>query len=389
MLRLGPLLAAACIALAPVPARAADLGWEQWKAIPGALDVDGTRSDGSLIVAGSAALYLVDPQGTVTDFARGPGGYHEDKGVEAYLAMSPGNHVSAAGCDFARDDTFLLRMHVPLGVNRVSAAGDESGPFTNLTGVSALTGIAFDTVGDFDHRLLVMGVSGSRTTVFAVDCNGDAQVITSTSPVLEGGIAVAPRTFGSFGGDLIVPDEVSGRIYAFKPDGTRLVVLNPPLPAGVDVTLGGLGFVPAGFMSRGGAVYHADHKTAGSSFPGNDVVLRLTSAQLQGAGVQDGDLLAAVESGGATIAVHCDSTCTARRLTSPTTAHGEGHFAFTMTALPASPSPKAPGPAGGGPTLSPEIVDFVGDWGISIAAVGLLGAMLAILGVQGIRRRRS
>jgi hypothetical protein len=234
-----------------------------------------------------------------------------------------------------------------------------------------------------------MGVSGSKTTIFAVDCNGEVQVITSSAPVLEGGIAVAPKGFGSFEGDLIVPDEVSGRIYAFRPDGTRLVVLNPPLPAGVDVTLGGLGFVPAGFMSRGGAVYHADHKTAGSSFPGNDVVLRLTSAQLLEAGVQDGDLLAAAESGGALIAVHCEGTCTARRVTGPTKAHAEGHFAFTMQALPASPSSNAPGSAGGGgPTLSPEAVDFIGAWGVSIAAVALLAAMFAMLGVQAIRRRR-
>src|SRR4029077_12202083 len=154
-----------------------------------------------------------------TDFARGPGGYHEDKGAEAYLAISPGGHVSSAECDFARDDTFVLRMHVPLGVNRVSAAGDESGPFANLTGVSALTGIAFDTVGAFDHRLLVLGLRGTKGTVFAIDCNGGVQVITSSLPTLEGGMAVAPNGFGSFGGDLIVPDEIAGRIYAVGSGG--------------------------------------------------------------------------------------------------------------------------------------------------------------------------
>lgn len=374
--------------MAPAPASAAGVAWEQWKAIPGALDVDGARSDGSLIVAGSGALYLVDPHGTVTDFARGPGGYHEDHGVEAYLAMSPGDHVSSAACDFGRDETFLLRMHIPLGVNRVSASGDESGSFANLTGVTALTGIAFDTVGAFDHRLLVTGISGNKGTIFAVDCNGDVQVITRSAPFLEGGIGVAPKGFVPFEGDLIVPDEVTGRIYAFGPDGTRRTVLNPPLPAGVDHTLGGVGFVPFGFMSRGGALYHADHKTAGSSFPGTDTLLRLTSAQLLDAGVQDGDLLAAAESGGALIAVRCQSSCTARRLVGPTKAHAEGHIAFTMEALSSSPSPIVQSATGGGgPALPPELVVFIGDWGIPSVALALLVALLALLAVQGIRRR--
>src|SRR4029077_21153097 len=178
-------------------------------------------------------------------------------------------------------DTFILRLHGPFGVNRVTAAGDQAGSFANVTGVKTLTGIAFDTVGAFDHRLLVMGVSGTKGTIFAVDCNGNVEVVTRSIPALEGGMAVAPNGFGSFGGDLVVPDEATGRIYAIAPDGTLNVVFKGPLPAGISVTLGGLGFVPAGFMSRGGAAYHADHVTAADhSFPGSDTLLRLTSDEL-------------------------------------------------------------------------------------------------------------
>lgn len=388
MRRLAALAAASYLALAPANVHADGTPWELWQPIPGVVDVDGPRSDGSLIVAGSAALFLVDPSGTVTPFARGPGGYHEDPGFETYLAMSRGGHVGAAECDFTPDDTFILRLHNPLGVNRVNAAGDEAGSFANLTGVRTLTGIAFDTVGAFDHRLLVMGVLGTKGTIFAIDCNGEVQVITHSIPAFEGGMAVAPNGFGSFGGDLVVPDEATGRIYAIAPDGALKVVLKPPLPAGIAVTLGGLGFVPAGFMSRGGAAYHADRITADPSFPGTDTLLRLTSEELAADGVQDGDLLAAPESGSALISVRCAAACTATRLVGPTKSHGEGHITFTMKALPPSPAPSKSNSTGG-PALPPGAVDFIGEWGVSIAAVAILAAMFAILGVQGIRRRRS
>src|SRR4029077_20350718 len=110
MRRLIALFAAVYLALAPATALAAGTAWEPWRPIKGILDIDGPRSDGSMIVAGSAALYMVGPDGTLTPFARGAGGYHEDPGQEAYLVNSPGGHVAAAACDFAPDETFLLRM---------------------------------------------------------------------------------------------------------------------------------------------------------------------------------------------------------------------------------------------------------------------------------------
>src|ERR1700694_6273570 len=117
MRRLLAVLVAAHLALLPAPADAGGASWEQWKPVSGVFDVDGPRSDGSLIVAGSAALYLADPAGTVNPFARGPGGYHEDPGAEAYLAMSTAAHVAATGCDFAAEETYLLRLHGAVGGN--------------------------------------------------------------------------------------------------------------------------------------------------------------------------------------------------------------------------------------------------------------------------------
>ena len=389
MRRLLAVLVAAHVAVLPAPAYAVGASWEQWKPISGVFDVDGPRSDGTLIVAGSAALYLADPAGTVNPFARGPGGYHEDPGAEAYLAMSTAAHVAATGCDFAPDETYLLRLHVPIGVNRVNAAGDESGPFVNVTGASSLNGIAFDTTGAFDHRLLVSGPAGTKTAIFAIDCTGAVQTITSSAPVLEGGLAVAPSTFGSFGGALIAPDELSGNVYAITASGTVSLVAKPALPTGGDIGAESVGFVPAGFMARGGFVYYADRLTAGNPHPGTDSLLRLASAQLAAAGVQDGDLLVATEGGATLVAVHCEASCTVISVVATTTkAHGEGHLAFTMGPAPPSPvAPSAPATPSGG--LPPQLAAFAGQWGMPAIAFLLLVALVAAVGVQAaIRRRR-
>jgi hypothetical protein len=388
MRRLVALLLLTYMAMAPATAYAADVSWEQWRAFAGVFDVDGPRTDGSLIVAGSAALYLVDPAGTAIPFARGPGGYHEDPGAEAYLALSRGGHVAAANCDFAPDETYLLRLHVPIGINRVNAAGDESGAFVNLTGVDSLGGIAFDTTGTFDHRLLVTGSSAGKTVVVAIDCTGAVETLTRSAPVMEGGLAVAPSTFGSFGGALIAPDELSGKIYAIAPNGTVSQVAKPALPTGGDIGVESVGFVPPGMITRGGAVYYADRISAGNPHPGSDSLLRLTSAQLVAAGVQEGDMLAAIEGGATLVAVRCEAACTVIPVVAAATkAHGEGHIAFTVEPPPPSPIAATPRVTPGG-AVPPQVVAFIGEWGIPTTAFVLLLALVAAVGVPALIRRR-
>src|SRR5438034_7356921 len=81
------------LVLADVPAPA----WQQWRHVPGVFDVSGPRSDGRLVVATSGRMLLVDPaRGAASPFAGGPGGYADDPGTEAYLAVSPGLHVAGA-----------------------------------------------------------------------------------------------------------------------------------------------------------------------------------------------------------------------------------------------------------------------------------------------------
>lgn len=377
-------LAAACIAFAPIAATGAtDPAWEAWQPVPGVFDLGGPRSDGSLVVAGSAALYLVDAAGNLTPFARGANGYHEDAGLEAYLAVSPGGSVAAAGCKFVRDETFVLRLHKPVGLERIDALGENTTSFANVGSVSSLNGIVFDTAGAFDHRLLVSGPSGSKTAIEAIDCNGGVQVITTSAPVLEGGLAVVPTSFGQFAGDLIAPDEVSGVIWAIAPDGSATQVVNSGLPKGGDIGVESVAFVPPGFM-RGGAAYYADRSTPGNPHPGTDHVLRLSSTDMAGAGVQDGDMLAVTEGGASMIDVRCSPvTCNVFTVVAtPTTAHGEGHIVFTIIKAAASPSPS--------PSPSPKATASSSSQptGVVIALFVLIVLMLVVAGSMLAARRR-
>jgi len=346
------------------PKDATGPGWEQWQHIPGVFDVVGPRSDGQLIVAGSGRLFLVNAAGTVVPFATGAAGYADDAGAEAYLTVSPGLHVTGAGCDFARDDVFVLRLHRPYGVTRVNAVG-VSEAFATVAGVESLNGIAFDTTGMFDHRLLVTGPVHGRTSVVAIDCRGRPQVITDAAPVLEGGLAVAPPGFGSFAGALVAPDELSGRLYAITPDGAVRTVADSGLPTGGDIGVESVGFVASGF-SRAGTVYYADRATPNNPHPGTDSLLRLDAQPISRLGVRDGDLLAATEGGAAMIAVHCSATCAVMRIIDiPTSAHGEGH----LLALAGRPL------TGSAPTSSRSSLPFLGVLliaaAVAVAAAGL------------------
>ena len=379
--------AAAWLALAPVGVGAAGAAWEQGQGVKGIFDIDGPRTDGSYVVAGAGALYLLDTEGNLTPFSRGPGGYHEDAGREAYIAVSHGGHVDSAGCDFTPDETFILRLHTPFGVNRVSADGEDSGSFTNLTGVASLGGIAFDTGGAFDHRLLVTGTNKGKTSVFSIDCNGAVKVLTRTAPLVEGGLAVAPSGFGSFGGQLIAPDELSGRIYAIDANGKAMLIAKPKLATGGDIGVESVGFVPDGFTNRGGAVYYADRFTKGNKHPGSDKLLRLSSQALADNLVQDGDLLVATEGGAQVVAIRCTANCVILPVVPVATkAHGEGHIAFQLNpAREPSPTPVAAKP--GSPAAPQGLIDFVGSWGIPAGVAVVLLLLIGAVAFQAVRQR--
>ena len=73
------------------------------------------------------------------------------------------------------------------------------------------------------------------------------------APVMEGGIAVAPASFGRYGGDLVGPDETTGRVFAIGPDGTVATLAESGLPHGGDIGVESTGFVPPGFSASDSA----------------------------------------------------------------------------------------------------------------------------------------
>jgi hypothetical protein len=320
-------LAAAVLAAATPQASsqagAEPLTWDRHQHLTGVFDVGGPLPDGRLVVAGSRQLYLLD-RATGQVATLGPEG---GQGGEAYMAVSPSPAlaVAASGCAFSPGEVYQLTLGSSPGVTRIDAEG-QAHPFAAVKRVDALNGIAFDTGGRFGHRLLVSGSHRGGTTVVALDCRGQGRLVTDAGPTLEGGLAVAPRGFGSFAGDLIAPDELSGDLIAIRPDGSSAVIAKSGLPTGGDIGVESLGFVPAGFES-GGHAYLADRATPNNPHPGTDSLLRLDAGQLTRAGVRDGDLLAGTEGGALTIGIRCGQRCRVFRVAQgPTVAHGEGHL---------------------------------------------------------------
>jgi hypothetical protein len=314
----------------PVPARhaALPLHWSRFRHLPGVVDFAGPAGDGSLTVAAGSRLLVLSRSGALTPFARGPGGYIDTTGSEAYITTTGTDPVAGAHCSFRAGTTFALRLGRRPGIILISADG-RARPFATLPAGAFPSGITFDSVGRFGHRLLVTDRGKVRTAVLAIDCTGGVRVITTQAPRMEGGIAVAPASFGGFGGDLVAPDEGSGRVYAIAPDGAVVTLAESGQPVGGDIGVESTGFVPPGF-GAGGFAYLADRITRNSKHAGTDSILRLSGHDLIAAGARPGDLLVAAEGAARTILVRCSRACTVRYVgTGFPESHAEGHIAFT------------------------------------------------------------
>jgi hypothetical protein len=300
--------------------------WRTAATVPGIVDVVGPRADGRLVLSAHSGLYLMRPAGSPVPFARGPQGYAGSPG-EPYLALGGGRRVPGAGCAFQRDVIFVLDPDATAGVVRVERNG-RSSRFVDLPAGAFPSGITIDTVGSFGYRLLVTTFASGTTTLYAFDCRGRARTVATGAPHVEGGIAVAPRTFGRFGGMLIAVDEVTGRVYAFGPGGRIRLLAKPSLPAGGDIGVEAVGFVPPK-LGRRIAAYVADLGSPGSPTSGSDSLLILAGTGLARANLNPGELVIASEAGARTIAVRCGRACRIRRVADgPAVAHAEGHITF-------------------------------------------------------------
>jgi hypothetical protein len=256
------------------------------------------------------------------------------------------------GCSFGLDEVFVLDASSNPGVDRVLPSG-QSSRLVNFPSGAFPSGIAFDRYGRFGYRLLVTATfnNNTTTTVYAIDCFGHMSVIAQGAPHVEGGIVVAPPSFGRFGGQLIAADELTGRIYAFDRAGAMALVVDSGLPAGADTGVEALGFVPKR-LGRGAAAYFSDLGAPGSPTQGDNSLLVLGGLDLAAASLRSGELLAAMEGGGTTIAVSCNATCSVRQVANglPAT-HGEGHL-LVVAGAPATVSPRRTGRRHGGANIA-------------------------------------
>jgi hypothetical protein len=355
------------------------VSWESAARVSGIYDVAGPLPDGRLLLATDHGLLRYDPATAAVDPVST--GYRPESGIEDYLALGSGLSVPGAGCSFPTSTAYLLQTKPP-AVVAVDLGGGAVTTLASVAGVDTLNGIAFDRSGRFGDRLLVSGPHAGSTVIVALDCRGAATQVTTSAPRLEGGLTVAPATFGVYGGALLAADEFSGSVIAIRAEGTSDLVAGG-LPAGSDLGPESTGFVPAGF-GPGDFAYVADFDVGSGAHPGSGALLRLAAGDLGSAGVVDGDLLVADEGGGGTYAIHCGAAgaCSKPRFlgSAGALAHVEGHL--VMVAARPSPSPR-PLPAGqigsagrGGPyVLLPYAVGVV-----------ILGALFLVYRRQTRRR---
>ena len=300
--------------------------WQKLVRIDDPVDLAGPRADGRMVLAAGGRLFTLAPDGTEPEpFARGKRGYRSDAG-EPYLAYGSAAGTYEEGCPFS-DSVIALEPRDDPALVRISPGGRAS-RFASLRDDEFLSAIAFDRVGTFDHRLLVVALRDRKRTarLYAFDCRGKRRTIVRGAPRVEGGVEVAPSTFGAYAGDLIAVDERKGKIYAFGPGGDVATVAKPDLPAGGDTGVEAVGFVPPGFAAPARALVADLGVKKGV---GTDSVLSLGATALAGAGVLPGDLLVATETGAETVRLRCALDCEVAVVASgPARSHAEGHIAF-------------------------------------------------------------
>src|SRR5258708_4261950 len=292
---------------------AGPLQWSQWQHLVGVFDV-GLQPDGAGLVAeGSELFFDIDRSGNMIPINT-PTAFHDARGEEAYFAVSAGE-PTGGGCRFGHGAIYVLDPRSPKQALEIDQNSGQPRRFATIPGGDSLNGIAFDGSGAFgDHPLLVTGPSGTHSVIAAIGCHGDVTTISGSAPRMEGGVTVAPKTFGGHASELIAVDEIGGDIIGVTPAGTISTLVNLPQPKGGDLGVESTGFVPADFLTHGGAAYPAHRGTANNPHPGTDSLLRLTSSQLAPAGLHEGDLLVATEGAAATLALTRAPPCSLLQL---------------------------------------------------------------------------
>lgn len=325
------IIAALCSALGLGVASAASDSTITWTAlhhVDKVVDLTEPNSQGAILVSAGGGLDVLTRAGAIKPFAPN---FSAPSGLENYMTLSTGLRVGASHCSWPTGNLYTLRLSHDRGITVVTPQGRVS-KFVSLHPNGLENGIAFDRTGRFGHRLLVTATSTTKqatgvTTLYAISCNGQVQVLTHSGPRVEGGMVVAPSTFGRFAGDLLAPDEYTSKVYAFTPSGQVRLVVRTGVPSGGDTGTESLGIVPAQF---GQALVSDRGYPPDKDNPGDNEILKVSRGALTRAGVKSGELLAVSEGGADTVVVSCSSTCRTRDIgQGPRRAHIEGHVVFT------------------------------------------------------------
>jgi hypothetical protein len=288
------------------------------------MDMVGPRSDGRFVVATYRDVRLLGPGRRLRTLAAGLATSHE---VEPHVALTRPQRVPGAGCAWRRDDVYMTGPAGHRQVFRIGAGGGAR-RFAPLPPDEVPSGIGYDDVGRFGHRLLVLAIRDNGSVLHGVDCRGRVSTIARHVEYAEGGLVVAPRSFGAHAGEAIAVNEYTDHVIAIRPDGTSGVLAVPPLPRGRDLGPESVGFVPAG-LGAGDRVLVADRHFPDQPPHGNQAVMAIDAGRLRRSGVRAGDLLVATEARLRLAVVRCRPVCSSWIVARPNSVgHGESPIVF-------------------------------------------------------------
>ena len=109
-------------------------------------------------------------------------------------------------------------------IYKIDYSGNSVQLFSTPVKSQQLSFIAFDTVGTWGYNLLALYMNGM---IWSVNSNGSATEIANVGANQNPEcITVAPQSFGSYGGDLIVSEEIGNHsIVAISPTNKSLTFL--------------------------------------------------------------------------------------------------------------------------------------------------------------------
>ncbi len=141
---------------------------------------------------------------------------------ECYAAVSEGKGGFPQG---------YLYINFDPSIYKIDPTGNSVQVFSSPAGASRIAYVAFDTVGTWGYALLALDDNG---LLWSITSDGTAKVLGNFSSyatpesakrggLKPEGIAVAPQSFGSYGGYLFITLEGAGKILAIPPNNTTKV----------------------------------------------------------------------------------------------------------------------------------------------------------------------